>query len=310
MNGTARLMFSIAAMATALPATAIGAPELCLAGLAWQGRGESDAGALRERLAQALAIVGIEGASDPETIWCAGDSIETVGLQGQVYVQIVRDQATTRVQLRVVDAATTFTIYQRTVGCPTNDFPQRIDFETALEKALHALRRPPTTDDSAPEVAAAERAERSAQAALRAKGRQRAQRAVQGLPGLNSGLDLRRAPLMIFGWAAAGLSGALALSALATGAQALVSNHMLRQRAAAGGCIERAPSHYVQCDRGLRNDVEFLSLMVWASNGLWASSAIFGTGAALLLWFGYAPEESREDAAAARPARTPPPVGG
>src|SRR5512137_2886062 len=146
MAGTRQtLLLAMTAIVVSRPAWSA-TPALCLAGVAWQGLAGDDASALRERLALALSSVGVEGAHTADGVWCSGISAETPGAQGQIFVQVMQSGATARVQLKVVDAATAATVYLRTVGCPSRDFPHGIDFETALESALLALHQSPELD--------------------------------------------------------------------------------------------------------------------------------------------------------------------
>jgi hypothetical protein len=308
MVGTRPMLLAIAATAVAGPAMATAPATLCLAGMAWQGLTESDTSALRERMAQALTTVGVDETQPVDAMWCAGTSAEVASAQGQIFVQVIATGATARVQLKVVDAATAATVYLRTVGCPIRSFPGGIDFETAFEAALFALRRPSTSDDDDPQVAAAERVERSARAVLRAKGRQRARSSAATTHSQTAAGRAGPTALPILGWVTAGLGAALALGALGAGAEALVFNDTLRRRAVAGACVQRARGQYVQCDRSLRSDVDLLSLLVWATDGLWAAAALFGGSAAVLLWLGYAPTEAKENEAASAPAPAADPV--
>jgi hypothetical protein len=284
MTGARGKLLALAALVT-IPAAAAARPALCVGGLAWHGLDDADAAAMREQLAQALASAGVEGEPTADTLWCDGSSVETIGSQGQIFIQVERRAVAARVQFKVVDGASAATIYLRTVGCPAHDFPAGVDFETPLESALLALHRPP--DDQSDD--------QPAQVALRARGRSRA-RAVAASHGPERAEPGGPPPLAIAGWAVAGLSGALALSGLAIGAQALVLDGSLRTRANAGQCVRIARGTFVDCNRSLRSDIDFLTLLVWLSDGFWAAGGVAGGSAGILLVLGYTATERSEEA--------------
>lgn len=285
MTGARDTLLAFAVL-VAMPAAASARPELCVGGLAWYGLDDADAAVMREQLAHALVLAGVDGEPTADTLWCDGSTIETVGSQGQIFIQVERRAVAARVQFKVIDGANAATIYLRTVGCPARDFPYGIDFETPLESALLALHRPADDHND----------EHTAQVALRARGRSRA-RAVAASHGPDRSGTEDPLPLAIAGWAVAGLSGALALSALAAGAQTLVLDASLRERANAGRCVRLARGSFVECDRALRSDIDTLTVLVWLTNGLWAAAGVAGGSAGILLVLGYTATERSEETA-------------